>query len=312
MRFGKTLDWALNSLAFVAAILLFAMTADRLLFSGPMDFASKIGPALQSQLALPGVNCSGSAATLVMALSTDCAACDQSVDFYRRLFQANSNGHLTTITVFREPLAEARQYVESKGLVPDAVLQADLKELGVSGTPTLILADGTGLVKAAWMGTLSPAREAAVFSKLRRLGFGANPQQPGGSDGDSIDAKQLLELLRTRKVVPIIDIRPREEFRAGYIDGALNIPLDEIETRMPHEVPKWPTVVVYCNYCPSCEASSGDQGIVSFCGIGGWVIKRMGYQVKLIRDDLALLRQTGIKVKVGIAKPAARSSGKPA
>jgi hypothetical protein len=109
-----------------------------------------------------------------------------------------------------------------------------------------------------------------------------------------------------------MDIRPREEFRAGHIEGALSIPLDELDTRMPHEVPTWPTVVVYCNYCPSCEASSGDQGIISFCGIGGRVIKQMGYQIKLIRDDLAQLRQAGVKVRSGTVKPTTKRPGKAA
>jgi ArsR family transcriptional regulator len=48
----------------------------------------------------------------------------------------------------------------------------------------------------------------------------------------------------------LIDVRPSDEYEAGHIPGALNFPLDEIESRLT-ELPKGREVVAYCRgpYC---------------------------------------------------------------
>ncbi len=43
----------------------------------------------------------------------------------------------------------------------------------------------------------------------------------------------------------LIDVRAPEEFAAGHIPGAINIPLDELRARLP-EVPKGRPIAVYC------------------------------------------------------------------
>ena len=56
-------------------------------------------------------------------------------------------------------------------------------------------------------------------------------------------------LSRTGDVV-IVDVRPTNEFATGHVDGALNIPLPELATRL-EELPRDATVVAYCRgpYC---------------------------------------------------------------
>ncbi|MCA7118252.1 MAG: ArsR family transcriptional regulator [Acidibrevibacterium sp.] len=51
-------------------------------------------------------------------------------------------------------------------------------------------------------------------------------------------------------VVTLIDVRPGEEFAAGHIPGAVNIPLDELPRRLD-ELPADRTVIAYCRgpYC---------------------------------------------------------------
>jgi len=43
----------------------------------------------------------------------------------------------------------------------------------------------------------------------------------------------------------LIDVRTPQEFDSGYIDGAVNIPLDQLEMRLA-EIPSDVPVVVYC------------------------------------------------------------------
>ena len=51
-------------------------------------------------------------------------------------------------------------------------------------------------------------------------------------------------------VVTLIDVRPGEEFTAGHIPGAVNIPLDELPRRLG-ELPADRTIIAYCRgpYC---------------------------------------------------------------
>ena len=44
----------------------------------------------------------------------------------------------------------------------------------------------------------------------------------------------------------LLDVRSVEEFDSGHLDGALNIPVDELEKRLSELEPKGQGVVVYC------------------------------------------------------------------
>lgn len=43
----------------------------------------------------------------------------------------------------------------------------------------------------------------------------------------------------------IVDVRTEEEFEAGHIQDAVNIPVDELRDRLP-EIPRNKTICVYC------------------------------------------------------------------
>lgn len=62
----------------------------------------------------------------------------------------------------------------------------------------------------------------------------------------------LDELTRQMKRgnVVLLDVRPREEFEAGHLPGALSMPIEELTTGM-RRLPKRKRVVVYCRgpYC---------------------------------------------------------------
>ena len=72
------------------------------------------------------------------------------------------------------------------------------------------------------------------------------------SERDALEPVPATELLaRVRKgLVTVIDVRPPEEFAAGHIRGALNVPLAELEQHL-HELPRSQEVVAYCRgpYC---------------------------------------------------------------
>jgi rhodanese-related sulfurtransferase/DNA-binding HxlR family transcriptional regulator len=65
-----------------------------------------------------------------------------------------------------------------------------------------------------------------------------------GADVEAISRDELLERLRRDDVV-LVDVRPEEEFDAGHIDGAISVPLDELELRLA-ELPADGEIVAYC------------------------------------------------------------------
>ena len=66
---------------------------------------------------------------------------------------------------------------------------------------------------------------------------------------EAIDAADLKQRLEAREVV-LIDVRPAEEYAAGHIQGAVNVPLDQLPA-WSRRLPKGQTVVAYCRgpYC---------------------------------------------------------------
>ena len=66
---------------------------------------------------------------------------------------------------------------------------------------------------------------------------------------EPVSHEELAARLRDG-VVTLIDVRPGEEFAAGHIPGAVNIPLDELPRRLG-ELPADRTVIAYCRgpYC---------------------------------------------------------------
>ena len=65
-----------------------------------------------------------------------------------------------------------------------------------------------------------------------------------GEDVETIGREDLVERLSSGDVV-LVDVRPREEFAAGHIEGARSIPLAELERRLA-ELPPDREVVAYC------------------------------------------------------------------
>jgi rhodanese-related sulfurtransferase/predicted transcriptional regulator len=65
-----------------------------------------------------------------------------------------------------------------------------------------------------------------------------------GEEVDAIDADELIARMRRRDVV-LVDVRPRDEFAAGHIEGARSIPLDELEQHL-EELQSDREVIAYC------------------------------------------------------------------
>lgn len=62
-----------------------------------------------------------------------------------------------------------------------------------------------------------------------------------GGDVSGAEARQLVQT-----GARLVDVRTPGEFAAGHIPGAINIPVQQLDTRMSELQPKDAAVVVYC------------------------------------------------------------------
>ena len=65
-----------------------------------------------------------------------------------------------------------------------------------------------------------------------------------GDEVDGIDRRQLAAHLERGDVV-LVDVRPPEEYAAGHIEGAISVPLAELERRID-DLPGDREVIAYC------------------------------------------------------------------
>jgi len=87
-------------------------------------------------------------------------------------------------------------------------------------------------------------------------------------------ARDELEGLLKKRAAVLLDVRPAMEFEHGHIDGAVSIPLDELEARL-RELPKSKRIVAYCRgaYCLFADEAVAvlrDHGYDAVRLEGGW------------------------------------------
>jgi hypothetical protein len=119
-----------------------------------------------TKFALKNANWQSGGKNLVLALSTTCHFCTESAGFYQELLKHCQAGRVHTIALLPQPSAEADAYLSRLGIKVDEVRQVALPDISVTGTPTLVLIDQQGAVKAVWYGKLTPSKEQEVLSSL--------------------------------------------------------------------------------------------------------------------------------------------------
>ena len=133
---------------------------------------------------------------------------------------------------------------EARGAPIVAVLDTHLQALHAAGMVTRSR-EGTS-VRYALAGrealSLWLALRDASVARLAEVERAARDYL--GAEVDTIGREELLARMRAGEVV-LVDVRPREEFDAGHIEGARSIPLAELEQRLA-ELPADREIVAYC------------------------------------------------------------------
>jgi rhodanese-related sulfurtransferase len=115
---------------------------------------------------------------------------------------------------------------------------------------------------------------------------------------DYFEARDELEPITREELVArtddgsvlILDVRPREEYAAGHIPGAISVPLAELESRVA-TLPPVSEIVAYCRG-PYCVLAP--QALQ--------LLRRHGYQARRLQDGLPEWKRAGLPVEAGPAR----------
>ncbi len=207
-----------------------------------------------SQVQLPNVDWEKNGQTLLLGLSKNCHFCSESAPFYQRLAKdkANQRG-LQVIAVFPETVDEARQYLNEMHVDLTDVRQTSFSSLGLKGIPTAVLIDRFGTVTAMWRGKLSAEAEDQVLNLLRTEN-GQSKQDSIVGTGQRINTDELRRLIKASTDVVVLDVRDRGAYAREHIQGARDIPVDELEARAINELSPATLIVIYCR-CADAASS---------------------------------------------------------
>lgn len=101
---------------------------------------------------------------------------------------------------------------------------------------------------------------------------------------EPVSAVDLLARARAGEVT-VLDVRPREEFAAGHLPGAINIPLNELESRLGEFGPDQ-VVVAYCRG-PFC--------VLSYDAVAQ--LRRHGIEARRLEDGYPEWKLAGLPVE---------------
>ena len=247
-----------------------------------------------SKVDLGDVTWTGSPRTVVLALSGRCQFCKMSADFYRALIDSARPDRFRVVAVLQKHAQDLDPNLIELGIekVRD-IREADLAGLGVRLTPSVMVVDHRGVVQAAWVGKLSASQETEVFRAVKTQ-EPPRSKRPASLDDSMtpVHADELRALLKDPNTV-VLDIRERSRFYEAHVHGSLNMPMDEIVPRAPHELPQDRTILLYCfeylrpqTECETvlCEPS---RRALEYTGIT---------KVRLIAGGITALKQAGIPV----------------
>lgn len=301
MRFGATkLNLLLNTVSIACAGLIIWQFASRSREQATRSLNTlKVGSVIETAQG----NWDKNKKKVLLAISPTCGFCRSSSTFYRTLIQNSPTDQVQTIALIpsdvKDSLKPAELGIEQINLIDSR----DLATIGVMATPTVIVLDGPGKVLASWTGKLSPEQEKEVY----RHALGLFPQDSSlpppitraTSEVKSVTSDELLKYLRDKNAL-IVDVRLRHDFNRAHLAQSINIPLDEIEARIGHEVPKDRPVHIYCHHSATCKVNKESDTAkpnLNLCQVAGVTLGWSAFhQVRYISDGLAKLARDGLSV----------------
>lgn len=101
---------------------------------------------------------------------------------------------------------------------------------------------------------------------------------------EPVPAREVLDRLK-KGLVTLLDVRPAEEYAAGHLPGALNVPIEKLESYLS-KLPRRKEVVAYCR---------GPYCLMSFEAVQK--LRKRGFKAKRLQDGYPEWRAAGLPVE---------------
>lgn len=104
---------------------------------------------------------------------------------------------------------------------------------------------------------------------------------------DALEPVGRRELVRRLKdgLVTVLDVRPEDEFAAGHLPNAVNIPLRDLARRL-REIPKSREIVAYCR---------GPYCVLAFEAVA--LLRSRGFNIRRLEDGYPEWKAAGLPVE---------------
>jgi hypothetical protein len=117
---------------------------------------------------MKSITATPAARNVVLAISQTCHFCQEEMPFYRNLSERAAHANTHVYAVFPPGETESERYLGRQSVRTDGVVSRKLADLGVWGTPTLMLVNARGEIERAWVGALNGAQEQEVLQAIQR------------------------------------------------------------------------------------------------------------------------------------------------
>lgn len=106
---------------------------------------------------------------------------------------------------------------------------------------------------------------------------------------EPVSREDLLERARAG-LVTVLDVRPADEYAAGHIPGAANIPLSELEQRLG-DLTKDREIIAYCR---------GPYCVYAFEAVA--TLRKAGFDARRLEDGLPQWRAAGLEISQDVTR----------
>jgi rhodanese-related sulfurtransferase/DNA-binding transcriptional ArsR family regulator len=170
---------------------------------------------------------------------------------FARVAKGLSNGHRLELLEF---LAQGERTVEALAKLANLSVAntsqhlQQLRHVGLVSTRKAGLHVHYRLADEAVVGLLQSLRTLAE-NNLAEVGQLVRANLEVRDDVEPLSAADLLQRMRAGEAL-VMDVRPAEEYAAGHLAGAVNIPLQELEAHID-SLPSSQIIIAYCRgpYC---------------------------------------------------------------
>ena len=100
---------------------------------------------------------------------------------------------------------------------------------------------------------------------------------------EPVSRRELAERLK-RGLVTVLDVRPEDEFAAGHLPQARNIPLGELSLHL-REIPKSREIVAYCR---------GPYCVLAFEAVA--LLRERGFKARRLEDGFPEWKAAGLPI----------------